>query len=267
MPAAHSIPAVLTPFVTLGRELQDIVDERAPMLGGCVGSLALGAAFLAMLVTGSPAGAEAPASAFELTFTPGALTRLGAEPQPIPQKSIHEATHASGETPTATVSDTSDTSVAEPSSAEPSQTPQTNDHGKPSDRDRSDTNPYHEANNDADPVGDPLGDAQGWADAYAAGDAWATGVMKALAGMKVPGYAGKLPQGQSFGFKLEVCKSGTIGKVLVKQSTGVAELDAAIKYELARLAIPKPPPHIAAKMPTSCVMLKYQFAWSPGSIR
>ena len=50
-----------------------------------------------------------------------------------------------------------------------------------------------------DPVGDPLGDAQGWADAYAAGDPWATGVMKALANMKVPGYAGKLPDSQAFG--------------------------------------------------------------------
>lgn len=266
---ASPLPALLTPFVAIGRELHEIVAERVPMLGSSAALVVLSAVFLATW-SRAEVHAAVPASQFELDFQPGALARIGVEPQEIPQKPRHDATHASGEQANQTVTDTPTPTPPDPlptPNPDPSTAPKTHDQGKPSDRERPDTNPYHEANTDADPVGDPLGDAQGWADAYAAGDPWATGVMKALANMKVPGYAGKLPDSQAFGFKLEVCKTGKTGQVLVKQSTGKPELDAAIKYELSRLTIPKPPPEIAAKMPTSCVMLKYQFAWSPGSIR
>lgn len=265
MPSARArpLPAALTPLVALGRELQAIVDDRVPLVGGCAASLALGGALLAMLALGSSADAHPPDSEFELAFEPGTLTRLGNEPEPIPHKSIHEATHASGELATNTVSDAS--SPSEPAS-EPATTPTTHDRGEVADRDRPDTNPYHEANNEVPAQGDPLGDAQGWADALADGDPWATGVMKALNGMAVPGYAGKLPAGKSFAFKLEVCKTGKVGKVLVKQSSGVAELDAAIKAELSRLTIPKPPAQLLAQMDSTCVMLKYQFVWQQGRV-
>jgi hypothetical protein len=92
-------------------------------------------------------------------------------------------------------------------------------------------------------------------------------VMKALNGMSVPAYAGKLPPGKSFQFKLGICKTGKIDSVLVKQSSGVAELDAAIKFELLRLSIPKPPKDVLARMDAPCVTLKYTFAWQEGRVR
>jgi outer membrane biosynthesis protein TonB len=266
------VPALLTPFVAVGRELRTIADAPLPLVGGFVGTLLLSGSVALMLLFGSGSEAAAASEAtdeFEIEFEPGALTRLGVEPEPIPQKSIHDATHTTDVANPDKVTDDPSTSEPEPDSQEPvvDPKPKTNDQGDVSDQNRPDTNPYDEADNDVPPTGDPLGDAQGWADAVADGDPWATGVMKALNGMSVPGYAGKLPPGKSFQFKLKICKTGKIDSVQVKQSSGVAELDAAIKFELLRLTIPKPPAHVLDEMASPCVTLKYTFAWQQGRVK
>ena len=95
---------------------------------------------------------------------------------------------------------------------------------------------------------------------------WAS-VKRALRSMKVPAWAGKIATERPFEFRLIICKDGRIDKVLRKQSTGDADLDATLEHEISRLELPPVPASMAASMSRSCVTLSYQFTWSATGVR
>lgn len=269
-------PALLAPFVSVAREFRGLFAVPLAFFGGLFGSIVLsGALVFVMIWLEDNAEASAPEEdEFLLEFEPGALTKLGVEPKDIPEKPINEETR----TPEDVVKDTV-TEEEKPPEEEVEKKPveekpkektpiNKNKDAKISDKNRTDNNPYDkDLPNNLDPTGDPFGDPNGWADMKKDGDPWATSVMAALNGMKVPAYAGKLPPGAAYKFKLKVCKNGTVDQVLSKGSTGNTDLDSKVRAEIERLKFTPPPAHIASKMKASCVTLNYTFSWSSGKVK
>lgn len=269
-------PAILSPFVSMAREIRGLFAVPLAFIGGLFGSIILSGA-LVFVMWWLEKNAEASPiedEEFLLEFEPGALTKLGVEPKDIPEKPINEETR----TPEDVVKDTV-TEEEKPPEEEVEKKPveekpkddkpiNKNKDAKISDKNRKDNNPYDkDLPNNLDPTGDPFGDPNGWSDLKKDGDPWATSVMAALNNMKVPAYAGKLPPGASFKFKLKVCKNGTVKQVLKKGSSGNADLDSKVQAEIERLKFNPPPPHIAKQMKASCVTLNYTFSWSSGKVK
>jgi outer membrane biosynthesis protein TonB len=272
----RTLPALLTPFASIFRELRGLFSVPLAFIGGLFGSVILSGAIVLVFwwLEQNAAAAPIEEDEFLLEFEPGALTKLGVEPKEIPEKPINEETR----TPEDVVKDTV-TEEEKPPEEEVEKKPveekpkektpvNKNKDAKISDKNRTDNNPYDkDLPNNLDPTGDPFGDPQGWADLAKDGDPWATSVMKALNNMKVPAYAGKLPPGAAYQFKLKVCKNGTVDQVLSKGSTGNADLDSKVRAEIERLKFSPPPAHIASKMKSSCVTLNYTFSWSSGKVK
>jgi outer membrane biosynthesis protein TonB len=269
-------PAILAPLFSIARELRGLFAVPLAFIGGLFGSVILSGALVFVMwwleenAEASPVDDEE----FLLEFEPGALTKLGVEPKDIPEKPINEETR----TPEDVVKDTV-TEEEKPPEEEVEKKPveekpkektpiNKNKDAKISDKNRTDNNPYKkDLPNNLDPTGDPFGDPNGWADMAKDGDPWATSVMAALNNMKVPAYAGKLPPGAAYKFRLKVCKNGTVNQVMNKGSTGNKDLDSKVRAEIERLKFSPPPAHIAKKMKSSCVTLNYTFAWSSGRVK
>jgi hypothetical protein len=272
----RTTPMLLTPFVSIGRELKGIFAVPFPMIGGLLGTIGMSVAVYVLLNMGgggSEAEAAVPEDEFMLEFEPGALAKLGEPPKDIPEKPVHEETRTPEDVVEEAVTDEEKPPIEDVEKEETKETkkddkpPNPNKDAKVDDKNSKDNNPYDDIPNDAPDIGDPFGDPNGWADLAKDGDPWATSVMGALNNMKVPAYAAKLPQGKPYKFMLKICKDGKIDTVLNKQSSGNAELDGAIKGELMKLKIPKPPKKVLDMMPTQCVLLKYQFSWQQGKVK
>ncbi len=271
----RTVPAVLAPFAMVGRDIRGLVSAPLPFFGGVFGSIALTAVFIFAMTLSSNGEAEAsvPEDEFMLEFEPGAIAKLGVEPTEIPEKPIHEETRTPDEVVEEAVTEDEkppEEKIEKKDEAETKKddSPKNdNKDAKISDKNRKDNNPYDDVPNDAPEIGDPFGDPNGWADMAKDGDPWATSVMAALNAMKVPAYAAKLPHGKPYKFMLKICKDGKVDTVLTKASSGNTELDTAILGELKRLKIPKPPAKVLAKMPSNCVLLKYQFSWQQGKVK
>ncbi|HLT40079.1 MAG TPA: TonB C-terminal domain-containing protein [Enhygromyxa sp.] len=276
-PKVRTPPAILSPFVSIFREVRGLFAVPLAFFGGLFGSIVLsGALVFAMwwLEENAQASPLDEEDEFELEFEPGALTKLGVEPKDIPEKPINEETRTPEDVQKEVVTEEEKPPEEEiekkPVEEKPKdKTPvNKNKDAKISDKNRTDNNPYDkDLPNNIDPTGDPFGDPNGWADMKKDGDPWATSVMAALNGMKVPAWAAKLPSGKPYQFKLKICKDGTVSQVLTKSSSGNADLDGAIKGELERLKIPKPPAKVVAKMKSSCVTLNYLFSWQSGKVK
>ena len=258
------------------REFRGLVSVPLAFIGGLLGSVLLSGAlaFLFIWLEKNAAAAGLDEEEFLMEFEPGTLTRLGVEPEEIPEKPIIEETRAPEEVQKEAVTEEEEPPPPEEKKEKkkeeekPAKESSNKKKGKISDKDRKSNNPYSkDLPNNLDPVGDPFGDANGWSDLRKDGDPWATAVMAALNNMKVPAWAAKLPAGKPYRFKLQVCKSGGVGKVYSKGSSGNPDLDNAIKAEIERLKIPKPPAHVLKHMKSSCVTLKYTFAWSSGKVK
>ena len=275
-PKVEAPSALLSPFISLGRDLRGLLAVPLAFFGGIFGAIVLSGAlvFAMWWMEQSAEAAPLEEDEFELEFQPGALTKLGVEPQDIPEKAINEETR----TPEDTVKEAVTEEEKPPEQIEEEKKPieekpkddkpvNKNDKAKISDKNRTDNNPYDDVPNNIDPTGDPFGDPNGWSDLKKDGDPWATSVMAALNGMKVPAWAGKLPHAKPYQFKLKICKDGTVSQVMTKGSSGNTELDGAVKAELERLKIPKPPGNIASKMKSNCVTLAYLFSWSSGKVK
>ena len=270
-------PMLLTPFVAIGREVKGIVTIPFPMIGGFLGTAGMSIAVYFLLNLGGGHGdasaATDPEDEFMLEFEPGALAKLGEPPKEIPEKPVHEETRTPDEVVEETVTEEEKppeekiekNDTKEVKKDDSPKNP--NKDAKIDKKNQKDNNPYDDIPNDVPDIGDPFGDPNGWADMAKDGDPWATAVMGALNGMKVPAYAAKLPQGKPYKFMLKICKDGKVDTVLTKQSSGNGELDGAIKKELEFLKIPKPPKKVLDKMPTQCVLLKYQFSWQQGKVK
>jgi hypothetical protein len=270
------VPVLLTPFVAIARDVRDIISVPLPMIGGLLGTglTSVAVYFLLNLGIGSgQADAAAPEDEFMLEFEPGALAKLGEPPKDIPEKPVHEELRTPEDAVEEAVTEEEKPPVEEVEKKETKEVkkddkpPNPNKDAKESNKNQKDNNPYDDIPNDAPDIGDPFGSPDGWADMAKDGDPWATAVMGALNNMKVPAYAAKLPQGKPYKFMLKICKDGKIDTVLNKQSSGNAELDTAIKGELMKLKIPKPPKKVLDMMPSQCVLLKYQFSWQQGKVK
>lgn len=272
----RTTPMLLTPIVSIARDIRAIVTVPSAMIGGTLGTIGMSLAVYLLLNFGGGEGQAEAAVAedeFMLEFEPGALAKLGEPPKDIPEKPIHEETRTPDEVVEETVTDEEKPPVEKVEKEDTKETKaddspkNPNKDAKIDKKNSKDNNPYDDIPNDAPDIGDPFGSPDGWADMAKDGDPWATSVMAALNGMKVPAYAAKLPQGKPYKFMLKICKDGKVDTVLTKQSSGNTELDGAIKKELEFLKIPKPPKKVLDMMPTSCVLLKYQFSWQQGKVK
>lgn len=272
------VPLLLAPFVSLFREMRSIFSVPLALFGGFFGTVLLCvAAYVAFAMGVGSGDAEASDSLedeFMLEFEPGALAKLGEPPKDIPEKPVHEETRTPEDAVEEAVTEEELPPPVEPVEKKETKETKTDDSppnpnkdAKPGKKNQKDNNPYDDIPNDAPDIGDPFGSPDGWADMAKDGDPWATSVMGALNNMKVPAYAAKLPQGKPYKFMLKICKDGKIDSVLNKQSSGNAELDTAIKGELMKLKIPKPPKKVLDMMPSQCVLLKYQFSWQQGKVK
>ena len=90
--------------------------------------------------------------------------------------------------------------------------------------------------------------------------------LRALQGMQVPAWAGKISSDNPYRFRLRICKDGRVDKVLRKGSTGDSDLDATLAHEISRLDLPAIPPKQAAGMTGSCAVLDYTFAWKASGV-
>ena len=278
----NSVPSPLGSIArTIVDDVRGLVQNRPALFGGLGGlSLAVALAYAGTVGMAAATGddeadaAEADAE-FELEFLPGTIARLGEElpEHELPQKIVIKDRRAPDSVPdtasTPGVSrDETNTAPANPSEPKPPAPP------APAPKDDRDKRipigkvPTH-ANtphpNDLPTVehdlGKTFGEAGGWAELTRSGDAWATGVMKALANMPVGWYAGKAGAGE-YKFQITICKDGHIERVHDKGGTLPADGKAAVRLALETLKLPKPTAKIAASMPSDCVKLKYVFVWT-----
>lgn len=275
--------AVAAITATLVDDLRDLVSNRLAFVGGLGGlslcALAIFGALRLDPLEGIDDATDDANAALEIEFTPGTLARLGEriDPTELPQKIVTRDARAPEPTPV----DTQPAAVSRDDQAKPAKptTPDPQPRTTPAPRDdRSDklpvapkptkkNTPYDQDLPTVDhDLGDPFGDAEGWDDLTRAGDEWATGVMKRLANMPVGWYAGE-PGAGEFRFQIEVCKDGTIGKVLDKGGTMSVDDRKAVALALDMLELPEPTREVAATMPGNCAKIRHTFVWSGSRVR
>jgi len=271
----RTVPALLSPFVPLARELGDIMRNPAALIGGFVGTAVVSAGLWGLLmIPQANAADEDDADELVMDFVPGALVRQGEkiDPEKLPEKMIVEETVAAEESAAEKVTKDEKAESTEKKKVEekPDKTkskqkadPNKKD-AKKSDKNR-DTNKQFK--NDLPTVkdlpGDPFGSPNGWADMAKDGDKWATGVIGALNRMKVPSYAAEQKAG-AYKFQIVICANGTISQVTQKGSSGDKTLDNMVKAAVLATKIPPPPADIAKQLKGGCKKIPYRFTWSNG---
>ncbi|TPV93856.1 MAG: hypothetical protein B7733_18255 [Myxococcales bacterium FL481] len=273
----RTVPAILSPLTAVWGEVRSLFSVPLAFIGGFLGTIIVCAGAVA-LVFWAPnfalASGEEEDDEFELEFQPGALVRLGKklDEKDLPEKIIVQETYVEEQAVTeALTKDDKKQPDPEPkkkdeTTKKPKNKPSKKKTGKKSDHEQKSNNPWNDLPTVDQLPGDPFGDPAGWSDMVKEGDPWATSVMKALNNMRVPSWAAQSKQGQ-YGFKLKICKDGRVDQVLQKQSSGNAELDGAVRAELLKLQIPRPPASVIKQMKGSCVTLKYTFIWRAGRVK
>ena len=272
----RTVPALLSPFVSIGREFGDIFRNPVALVGGVLGS----GSFVAAAVLFALFGPKFEASAadddddeLDMEFMPGELMRKGPQlnPEDIPEKIIVEETVAA-EAKTETTVTTDEKAKPDPAEKKKNEKPKEdikstekpdpNKKGAKEGTKNQDKNtPYDDLPTVKELPGNPFGDPNGWSDMAKDGDPWATAVMGALNGMKVGAYAGQGTPA-SYQFQLVICADGSIDDVRVKKASGDSQLDGAIKNALESLKLPKAPAEIAKQLAGKCKKIPYIFTWS-----
>ncbi|MEZ4384690.1 MAG: TonB C-terminal domain-containing protein [Nannocystaceae bacterium] len=274
-PEVRPVPALLSPFIPISRELAAIVRNPQAFVGGIVGTALISAGMWALLTIPQANAEEPDADELEMEFIPGALVRQGEkiDPEKLPEKMIVEETVAAEES-TADKVTTDEKAEPPPEKKKTDDNPEkTKSTQKPdpnkknatkSDKNR-DTNKQFKTDLPTvkDLPGDPFGSADGWADMAKDGDPWATGVIGALNKMKVASYAAQAKSG-TYQFQITICANGTISKVDTKRSSGDAKLDNAVKSSVLLTKIPLPPTEVAKQLKGGCKKIPYRFTWSNG---
>lgn len=271
--------AIASTFVD---DLRELVANRLAFVGGLGGlSLSALAIFGATQLDpndGEDADAAEVDPTFELEFLPGTLARLGEpiDPTLLPQKIVTRDARAPETPPESTqpaaVSRDEQADAAKPTAdpAKPAPPAPRDDRSKKlpvAPKSTHKNTPYDGDLPTVDhDIGTPFGDAEGWDDLTRSGDAWATEVMKRLANMPVGWYAGEAATGE-FRFVIDVCKDGTIGKVLDKGGTMSVDGRKAVALALDMLELPKPSRELAATMPDDCARIRHTFVWSGARVR
>jgi TonB family protein len=274
----RTVPALLSPFVPISREIGDLFRNPIAFIGGIIGTAALTGALIAVfMIRDANADETDDSQVLDIEFTPGALVRQGEkiDPEKIPEKLIVEETVAAEPEENSADKVTTDEKAKpppdQPKKTEKSETkekstqkPDPNKKGaKESDKNRDKNTPYNDLPTVKDLPGDPFGSPDGWADMAKDGDPWATGVVGALNKMKVPSYAAQQKSGV-FQFQIEICADGTISRVTTKKSTGDATLDKMLVAAVTATKIPLPPADVAKQLKGSCKKIPYKFTWKNG---
>jgi outer membrane biosynthesis protein TonB len=271
----RTVPALLAPFVSIGREFGDIFRNPVALIGGVLGSgsFVAGAVLFTLFGPKFDANAAEDDDELDMEFMPGELMRKGPkiDPELIPEKIIIEETVAAAaeaETKVTTDEKAQPDPEVKKKNEKPkedvkaTEKPDPNKKGaKESDKNRDSNTPYKDLPTMKDPPGDPFGDPNGWSDMAKDGDPWATAVMGALNGMKVGAYAGQGTPA-SYQFQLVICADGSIEDVRTKKASGDSGLDGAIKNALESLKLPKAPADIAKQLAGKCKKIPYIFTWS-----
>lgn len=272
----RTTPALLAPFVSVGRELGDIFRNPVAFLGGVFGTGLFAGGVVLMVLFGPKFEGRAEAAeddVLDMEFMPGALVRKGEkmDPMTIPEKIIVEETvAAAAEVEAKITKDEKAVPNPDPPKADKpkdkvkaTEAPDPNKKGaKESDKNREGNKQYDtDLPTVKDLPGDPFGSPNGWADMAKDGDPWATAVLGALNNMKVGAYAG---QGKpaAYKFQLVVCADGTVDRIKVTQPSGDAQLDGQIKNAVESLKLPKAPANIAQQLAGKCKRIPYDFTWS-----
>lgn len=277
-PEVRTVPALLSPFVPIRREIADLFANPTAFLGSLFSTAALTAGIVALMLIGeAKADDEDDSQVLEIEFDPGALVRIGEkiDPEKLPEKMIVEETVAAEPeeaTDKVTTDDKQQPPPEQPKKTEkqepkekPTQKPDPNKKPgtKVSDKNRDSNTPYNDLPTVKDLPGDPFGSADGWADLAKDGDPWATGVIGALNKMKIPSYAAEQKSGV-FKFQIEICANGTISRVTKKKPTGDGTLDSMLVAAITSTKIPLPPADVAKQLKGGCKKIPYQFTWSNG---
>jgi len=271
----HTTPALLSPFVSIGREFGDIFRNPVALIGGFVGSTAFMGGIVAFMLFGPTiAGANQSENDDELDmeFMPGELMRKGPQmnPEDIPEKLIVERLVAAEAKTEAKVT-TDEKAQPDPEKKKndkpkedikSTEKPDPNKKGaKEGTKNQEKNTPYDDLPTVNELPGNPFGDPNGWSDMAKDGDPWATAVMGALNGMKVGAYAGQ-GTAAAYQFQLVICADGRVDDVRTKKPSGDPKLDGAIKNALESLKLPKAPADIAKQLGGGCKKIPYVFTWS-----
>ena len=271
----RTVPALLTPFTAVFREVADIFRNPTALIGGLLGSGAfMGGAFaVAMFGLGPKGDEQDDDDELDMEFMPGELVRRGEkiDPQDIPEKIIVEETVAAA-APTETKITTDEKATPDPEPKKPdkpkdnkpsTEKPDPNKKGaKESDKNREGNKQYDkDIPTVKDLPGDPFGSPDGWSDMAKDGDPWATGVLAALNNMKVGAYAGQ-GSAADYKFQLIVCADGSIERINRKGGSADSQLAGAIENAVESLKLPKAPPELAKQLSGKCKKIPYVFTWS-----
>ena len=271
----RTTPALLSPFVSIGREFGDMFRNPLAMIGGVVGSSAFMGGMVAFMLFGPTivsADETEEDDELDMEFMPGELMRKGPQmnPEDIPEKIIVEelvAAEAKAEAKV-TIDEKAQPDPEVKKADKPkedikaTEKPDPNKKGAKEGTKNQDKNtPYDDLPTVKELPGNPFGDPNGWSDMAKDGDPWATAVMGALNGMKVGAYAGQGTQA-AYQFQLVICADGRVDDVRTKKASGDPKLDGAITNALESLKLPKAPPDIAKQLAGGCKKIPYIFTWS-----
>ena len=269
----RTTPALLSPFVSIGREFGDLFRNPTALIGGLVGTATMMGGVVAFVLFGPQLDAQAGEpddDELDMQFMPGELMRKGEQmdPEDIPEKIIVEETVAA-EAKTETKVTTDEKAIPNPEpkkndkpkeDIKSTEKPDPNKKNvKESDKNRDSNTPYKDLPTVKDLPGNPFGDANGWSDMAKDGDPWATAVLGALNGMKV-GVFGAQGKDAVYQFQLDVCPDGKLKQRKRVKSSGDSELDGKIENALGAIKVPLTKEVIAA-LGGGCKKIRYDFTW------
>lgn len=235
--------------------LRDIPRNARAFWGGLMGSLLLGGGAAALLAFGPELTAGVDEE-LALEFMPGELIRLGPalDPNAVP-KIVAPESHAPRSTEVREVEPGTEGREAP---AERRARPRNADEAGADDRDREGNTPFDDPRTVEELPGDPFGSPGGWSDSLAAGDPWATEVMRVLNGMQVGVFAAEGGDAL-FKFRVEVCPDGRLS-AQSKQSTGDPTLDSRLKQAIGGLEV-EVPGAVLDRLGGRCRKIRHEFTW------
>lgn len=277
-PRVRTVWAPVAMLSSIFRDVRELLRNPLAFFGGLGGTaVTFGLLMLSFVVFGGEASAdEEDDDAFQIEFEPGTLVKLGVKPEEkeIPEKIITQDAAPDPEVPTETVTE-DETQKPKDEPPDKDKKPKEKPNKLPHDVEPKEhksklptekNTPYDDLPTVDYNIGDPFGDPGGWSDRMRAGDKWATAVMKALNNMPVGTYAAKAKDGY-FQFYIDVCKDGSVGKVLPKGGTLDSSLQNLIALRVKALKLPRPPADVAKQMKRNCARIKYKFRWSAKGVK
>ena len=266
----RSTPALLAPFASIARDVRELFRNPLAFVGGLVGAgITIAGLVLAYTVAQEASAAEPEADALEMEFVPGELVRKGPkiEEQDLPEKIIVKETVAAESAAPDAVTKEEQPVPKPPEDKPPKETPiksterpDPNKHNAEVGKVNQDSNtPYDDLPTVEQLPGDPFAGPGGWSDRYKEGDPWATDVIKALNGLKLPAFAGQGKAG-SVEFQITICKDGRIETTKVKATDGIDK--KVFENEVTRIKLPPPPADVAKQLAKGCKKIPYRFTWT-----